>query len=335
MIGKMYIAHRTLSHMEIIYNLLTFITLIVFIIFIIGLIRPTLLSRFLGKRTNRRFIIIGGLALLFTLGALMSVFEPASAKQARIYREKAVETVKVENKQQSIAENNNIEKKIENPRYYWHKVTRVIDGDTLKASIDGREATIRVIGIDTPESTTKIECYGQESSSKSKELLQGKWIQIERDSSQDNKDKYGRLLRFVWLGNATDFGKQMINEGYAFEYTYNKPYKYQSEYKSSEASTKVSKRGLWASDTCSGQRAKPVPTQSSPAPITAEVRSTVASPPASSPSSNCDPNYSPCVPYVEGNGLNCADIKKKVKVIGVDHNKFDGNGDGYGCESYP
>ena len=84
MIDKMYIAHRTLSHMEIIYNLLTFITLIVFIIFIIGLIRPTLLSRFLGKRTNRRFIIIGGLALLFTLGALMSVFEPASAKQATI-----------------------------------------------------------------------------------------------------------------------------------------------------------------------------------------------------------------------------------------------------------
>lgn len=51
-------------------------------------------------------------------------------------------------------------------------------------------------------------------------------------------------------------------------------------------------------------------------------------------SSNCDPNYSPCIPYYSGNALNCGDIRTEVRVIGVDHNRFDADGDGYGCESY-
>jgi hypothetical protein len=50
--------------------------------------------------------------------------------------------------------------------------------------------------------------------------------------------------------------------------------------------------------------------------------------------SNCDPNYSPCIKYVSGNGLNCPDIGVRVQVIGVDHNRFDGDGDGWGCEKY-
>ena len=59
---------------------------------------------------------------------------------------------------------------------------------------------------------------------------------------------------------------------------------------------------------------------------------TVATAPAST--SSCDPNYTPCIPYVSGNGLNCGDIKVMVRVIGTDHNKFDADNDGYGCETY-
>jgi len=56
--------------------------------------------------------------------------------------------------------------------------------------------------------------------------------------------------------------------------------------------------------------------------------------PAPATTSNCDPNYSPCIPYYAGNALNCPDIGIKVRVIGVDHNRFDADGDGYGCDSY-
>jgi uncharacterized protein YabE (DUF348 family) len=57
--------------------------------------------------------------------------------------------------------------------------------------------------------------------------------------------------------------------------------------------------------------------------------------PAPAPStSNCDPNYTPCIPYYSGNALNCPDIGKQVRVIGTDHNRFDADGDGWGCESY-
>jgi len=52
------------------------------------------------------------------------------------------------------------------------------------------------------------------------------------------------------------------------------------------------------------------------------------------PQPNCDPNYSPCIPYYSGNALNCADIGVEVRVIGDDHNRFDADGDGWGCESY-
>jgi uncharacterized protein YabE (DUF348 family) len=49
---------------------------------------------------------------------------------------------------------------------------------------------------------------------------------------------------------------------------------------------------------------------------------------------NCDPNYSPCIPYYAGNALNCPDIGIRVRVIGYDHNRFDADGDGWGCDAY-
>jgi micrococcal nuclease len=320
--------------MEIIYNLIGLTTFVVFLAFLAGLIKPALLNRFLGARAKRKFILVGGLLLIFVLVTLSSVFEPASLKQARITKDNESKTAEIKSEPKTISENNNTKKQIEDPRYYWHKVTRIVDGDTLKANIDGKEETIRVIGIDTPESTTKIECYGQESTKKANELLQGKWIQVEKDNSQDEKDKYGRLLRFVWIDKSTDYGKKMINDGYAFEYTYNKPYKYQTDYKEAEFSAKNNKRGLWATEKCNGLRVKSVIPQSPPSSSPASVQSPPPYTPISSPPSTCDPNYNPCIPYVEGDGLNCADIKKKVQVIGVDHNKFDRNNDGYGCESY-
>lgn len=217
------------------------------------------------------------------------------------------------------------------PRYYWHKVVRVIDGDTLVANVDGKDEKIRVIGIDAPESTTSQECFGKESSNKAKEFLNGKWIQLERDDSQSDRDKYNRLLRYVWFDSGTDFGRRLIEEGYAFEYTYNTPYAKQLQYKSTQTYAKDNLKGLWSSRTCSGKTSKKSSINQKP-----KSQPKVSTPSTSikpNTTSNCDPNYSGgCVPNVSYD-LDCSDISFSVRVIGVDTHRFDRDGDGYGCES--
>lgn len=77
------------------------------------------------------------------------------------------------------------------------------DGDTIKILADGKPITVRILGIDTPESfTTRTgypECYGKEANDYAKSVLIGKTIRIEADESQDTKDKYGRTLAHVFF----------------------------------------------------------------------------------------------------------------------------------------
>jgi len=102
-------------------------------------------------------------------------------------------------------------------------VARVIDGDTFEVNTAGAIDTVRVIGIDTPEIADprkSAECFGAEASSKAKEILSGQKVRLESDSSQGDRDKYGRLLRHVFLEDGTNFGLLMIKRGYAHEYGY-------------------------------------------------------------------------------------------------------------------
>ncbi len=133
------------------------------------------------------------------------------------------------------------------------KVIRVVDGDTIRVSLNNQEKTIRLIGINTPETVDprkEVECFGKEASDKAKELLSGQDIYLESDESQGNTDKYDRLLRYVWLMDGRSFNKLMISQGYAYEYTYDLPYKYQDEFKRAQALAQESKVGLWADTTC-------------------------------------------------------------------------------------
>lgn len=134
------------------------------------------------------------------------------------------------------------------------QVVKVVDGDTIDVEIGGVRDKVRVIGIDTPESVDPrqpVECFGKEASDFAKRTLTGKIVQLESDPTQSNRDKYNRLLRFVFLNEgATDYGKLAISEGYANEYTYDLPYKYQKDYKQVEQEAKNAKKGLWADNAC-------------------------------------------------------------------------------------
>jgi len=133
------------------------------------------------------------------------------------------------------------------------KVTKVIDGDTIKVLINNKEETVRLIGIDAPETVDprkSVQCFGKEAGIKAKAILDNKIITLESDPTQGERDKYGRLLRYVFL-DSLNFNKLMISEGYAYEYTYqNNPYKYMEEFKYAQKQARVNKKGLWADGVC-------------------------------------------------------------------------------------
>lgn len=131
-------------------------------------------------------------------------------------------------------------------------VTKVIDGDTIDVAIDGKKETVRLIGIDAPEtfgSRKSLQCFGEQSSAFARNLLTGKQVVLEKDETQGERDKYQRLLRYIFL-NGKNINQFMIEEGYSYEYTYQTPYKYQGAFKEAENQARESKRGLWADDAC-------------------------------------------------------------------------------------
>lgn len=135
-----------------------------------------------------------------------------------------------------------------------YEVNRVIDGDTLVVDISGADRTVRLIGIDTPEISgpyTAAECYGGEATAAAQTKLAGKKIYLKTDSASGDQDKYGRLLRYVFLANGENFNQWMISEGNAREYTYNSiSYEYQAAFRSAQSAAAALKKGLWSIEVC-------------------------------------------------------------------------------------
>lgn len=134
-----------------------------------------------------------------------------------------------------------------------YTVLKVVDGDTIHIDIDGKKETVRLIGINTPETVDPrrpVQCFGKEASNKAKELLEGQKVRIETESSQGERDKYGRLLGYVFREDGLFFNSYMVEEGYAYEYTYRLPYKYQAQFKAAQKEAQAQGKGLWASGVC-------------------------------------------------------------------------------------
>ena len=140
--------------------------------------------------------------------------------------------------------------------YEDYYVSKIVDGDTIKVIIDGEEQTVRLIGVDTPETVhpnKDVECYGLEASDFTKSLLTNKIVELEFDESQGQTDRYGRLLAYVYRADDHLFvNRELIKQGYAYEYTYNTPYKYQTEFQQDQEIASASKIDLW-SDICAPQ----------------------------------------------------------------------------------
>lgn len=195
------------------------------------------------------------------------------------------------------------------------KVNSVIDGDTIQVVIDSKKETLRLIGIDTPETVDPrkpVQCFGKEASAKAKSLLSGKSIRLESDPTQGERDKYQRLLRYVFLEDGTNFNKLMISEGYAHEYTYNTPYKYQAEFKQAQREAEANKVGLWADNACPTGTPQPSTQTSGTSPTTAGGFTCAGK-------TTC------------GQMASCAEAQFYLNTCGV--SRLDGDKDGVPCES--
>lgn len=143
------------------------------------------------------------------------------------------------------------------PNKTLYRVLKVVDGDTIDVLIEGKSERLRLIGINTPETVDprkEVECFGHEASNKAKEILTNQYVVLENDISQSERDKYGRLLRYVFLPDGTNYNLFMIEEGFAYEYTYDSVYKYQMEFKLAQEYAQNNQKGLWSNTTCSGKK---------------------------------------------------------------------------------
>jgi micrococcal nuclease len=129
------------------------------------------------------------------------------------------------------------------------KVQRVVDGDTFVAVVKGRRERIRVIGVDTPESVDPNrpdEPYGKEASDFAKHYLDGETVRLAGDA--EPRDRYGRMLAYVWLRDGTFWNALLVAEGYAQQLTIPPNVTYASLFRRLVAEARSNDRGLWAEE---------------------------------------------------------------------------------------
>ena len=125
---------------------------------------------------------------------------------------------------------------VTNTNFVSGRVISVADGDTITIIGDGNaQYKIRLNAIDAPE---KSQAFGQKSKQQLSNYVFGKDITV----TWKSKDKYGRVLGTVFVGN-TDINLQMVRDGYAHHY---KRFDRSPAYAAAEADARQNRRGLWS-----------------------------------------------------------------------------------------
>jgi endonuclease YncB( thermonuclease family) len=199
-------------------------------------------------------------------------------------------------------------------------ITKVYDGDTITLSTGEK---VRLLQIDTPE-LSPAECYGQEARSALVKVLN---TPGQTDPKLDKVDRYGRLLRYVFIGK-TNINLKLVEIGAAAPYFYKGDKgQHSAQILKAAQTAKAKSLGLWKS--CPGTQLTPTN-----AVTTLEAASSPEAS-ASTASGKCDPNYAGCIPVFPPD-VDCTDIKRlglaPVRVIGKDVHKLDRDGDGIGCD---
>lgn len=121
-------------------------------------------------------------------------------------------------------------------------VTRAVDGDTIVLADKER---VRLIGVDTPEihhPRKPVQYYAEEAYRFTQRIVEGKKVRLEYDYQR--RDRYGRLLAYVYLPDGTFLNAELIRQGYGHAYT-KFPFKYLEEFRRLEREARETGKGLW------------------------------------------------------------------------------------------
>ncbi|MDR1099545.1 MAG: thermonuclease family protein [Treponema sp.] len=126
-----------------------------------------------------------------------------------------------------------------------------VDGDTVRVRIPnppaelGAVETIRLIGVDTPETVhpnRPVEAFGREASDFTKSRLLNQTVYLAFD--WDLRDRYGRLLAYIYTAEGRCFNASLVSEGYGHAYT-RFSFQFMDEFRALEQQARRDKRGLW------------------------------------------------------------------------------------------
>ena len=123
------------------------------------------------------------------------------------------------------------------------KVVSVPDGDTIVVAVGDGTERVRVIGIDTPEIGPK-ECFALEAAREARALVQGRTVLLTADPTQDDRDRYGRLLRHVTMADGRSMAQVLISGGFGREYTYDRAYAGRAEHRSAQTAAQKGRLGI-------------------------------------------------------------------------------------------
>jgi endonuclease YncB( thermonuclease family) len=131
------------------------------------------------------------------------------------------------------------------------RVDEVVDGDTLHVlTAGGERRTVRLIGIDTPETKkpdSPVECGGEAASSHMRRLAPpGRRVTLTADPTQDAVDRYGRLLAYVSTGGRTTLQERQLAAGHAKVYVFERPFRRLRRFRAAERRARAAGRGAWS-----------------------------------------------------------------------------------------
>ena len=126
-------------------------------------------------------------------------------------------------------------------------VKEVIDGDTVKVSLGGRTVTVRLIGVNTPETKhprKPVECWGPEASRHTHDILpSGTDVWLERDA--ETLDRYGRMLAYLHTDAGLFVNLDLVSGGWAEPYPFPPNTTFRAEFARAAAAAREQSLGLW------------------------------------------------------------------------------------------
>lgn len=122
-------------------------------------------------------------------------------------------------------------------------IEKVLDGDSVAANVRGKREQIRFIGIDAPELSQKP--WGRRSKKFLEDLVSGSGWQARIEYDVEKRDKYDRILAYLWSRNNKLINEEMLINGYAVLFTFPPNVKHADRLRSAQVIARENKRGIW------------------------------------------------------------------------------------------